>query len=274
MESMTFSQWDRGIAAKVAGSWNLHEHFKDLTFFTMLSSIVGIVGNASQATYAAGNAFQDALAKHRTSLGLPAASLDLGAITNVGYVAQGDNLILDNVGKLGTIPLDMDDALRITEATIRTPRSSSQDVQRSQYITCIAPYDKIGNMAVIKNDKRFGTLRSGANDAGQGGKDDSETILKQALASGTVSKEEGKKLIVTALVDKLAELFSIEPNDVDVNLAMAKFGVDSLVGVELRNWLGGIAKAKVTIFEILQSPSLLQFAALVAKRSELLKEGK
>lgn len=52
---------------------------------------------------------------------------------------------------------------------------------------------------------------------------------------------------------------------------MSHYGVDSLVAVELRNWLGSAAKAKVSIFTILQTPSLAEFASLVASSSEFLK---
>lgn len=271
MESLTYEQWQRGIKPKVSGSWNLHKHFQDVSFFTMLSSIVGVVGHASQASYAAGNAFQDALAKHRASIGLPAASLDLGAVSSVGYVAEAGSSIMNNVGKLGTIPIDMSHVLRIIEASVRGQAlgESATAIEDSQYITAIAPYEIIPEEAVIRTDKRFGTLRFVDN--GSAGGDvtvNSATLLKQSLAGGSLKKSEATPLIIAALADKLAETFSIEASDMDPSLAPAKYGLDSLIAVELRNWLTGTVKAKVSIFEILQSPSVNELGALVASKSE------
>ena len=91
-ESMSHDDYHTTISSKVAGTWNLHnvclEKGIELDFFTMLSSISGVVGQKGQANYAAANAFMDAFASYRLSLGLKANSTDLGVIEDVGYVAE------------------------------------------------------------------------------------------------------------------------------------------------------------------------------------------
>ena len=54
-----FSQFHRVLAPKVTGTINLHEATKNLPldFILMTSSLVGTVGTATQAAYAAANAF-------------------------------------------------------------------------------------------------------------------------------------------------------------------------------------------------------------------------
>ena len=89
---MTVEEYHATIASKVQGTWHLHHAAQklnlDLEFFTMLSSISGVVGQKAQANYAAANVFMDAFALYRQSLGLPANATDLGVIEDVGYVAE------------------------------------------------------------------------------------------------------------------------------------------------------------------------------------------
>jgi acyl carrier protein len=80
----------RVLAPKVHGAWNLHESTKDLPldFFICFSSAASLVGSPGQCTYAAGNAFLDSLAHHRTSLGLPGLSINWGAWGEGGMAAD------------------------------------------------------------------------------------------------------------------------------------------------------------------------------------------
>ncbi|KAK5625585.1 hypothetical protein RRF57_001301 [Xylaria bambusicola] len=54
----------------------------------MLSSSSGNLGLVSQANYAAGSTYEDALARQRSAHGLPGVAIDLGAVKGVGYVAE------------------------------------------------------------------------------------------------------------------------------------------------------------------------------------------
>lgn len=71
-----------------------------LDFFTLLSSISGVIGAPSQANYCAGNTCQDALAHHRIKHGEKAVSTDLGMIVSEGVVAETDGM-LDSLRRKG-----------------------------------------------------------------------------------------------------------------------------------------------------------------------------
>ncbi len=61
----------------------------DLDFFVMFSSIVSILGNMGQSSYAACNAFQDSLAQYRRKvLGLPGLSINWGPISGAGVMER------------------------------------------------------------------------------------------------------------------------------------------------------------------------------------------
>ena len=279
MESMTHEQWRQSVLPKVVGTMNLHKHLPKVNFFVMLSSLVGALGNVSQSNYAAGNTFQDALARHRTANGLPAVTIDLGAVTEVGWVAAAEDSagVLDRIEKrLGATPVTIEQTLRLIEAAIQDPLRKHQD--DSQVVTCMAQYDAVSENAAIKKDRRFGTMRLGNAGAVGATRVASAQLsrldeLVQTLSNthGTATAAEAKDLVSESLVHKIADLFNIPAADIDVALPLSQHGVDSLVAVELRNWLSSAVKVKVTIYDILQSASVTDFALMLVNKSGLMK---
>src|SRR3954462_7055893 len=89
---MAFPQWTSVTTAKVHGAWNFHNALLTssihLDFFILISSAAGAVGNRGQAAYAAANCFLNAFTQYRKHLGLPASSIDLTAVSDVGYLAE------------------------------------------------------------------------------------------------------------------------------------------------------------------------------------------
>lgn len=76
---MTHEMWITVIQSKARSSWNLHHQLpENLKFFVLLASVSGIIGSVGQSNYAAGNSYQDALARYRVSIGQKAVSIDLG----------------------------------------------------------------------------------------------------------------------------------------------------------------------------------------------------
>ncbi|WP_433113211.1 thioester reductase domain-containing protein [Micromonospora sp. CA-246542] len=78
--SATDAAYRRVWRPKVIGGWLLHQLTRDaeLDFFVGFSSIAATWGSQHLASYAAGNAFLDALAGHRDAAGLPALSVAWG----------------------------------------------------------------------------------------------------------------------------------------------------------------------------------------------------
>ncbi|KAJ5866245.1 hypothetical protein N7534_000798 [Penicillium rubens] len=78
-------------------TWNLHHATLAAgikrDFFILFSSMSGVTRQAGQANYAGANTFLDSFVQYRTSLGLAASSLDIGAVQDVSYVSQDDALL-------------------------------------------------------------------------------------------------------------------------------------------------------------------------------------
>ncbi|WP_250283201.1 type I polyketide synthase, partial [Frankia sp. CiP1_Cm_nod2] len=91
IESLTLERVGGVLRAKVDAAWHLHELTRDhdLSAFVLFSSISGLVGAAGQGSYAAANAFLDALAHHRARAGLAATSLAWGLWDQPAGLAGG-----------------------------------------------------------------------------------------------------------------------------------------------------------------------------------------
>lgn len=283
LERMTWDQWNRATQAKVALSMNLHSHLTDLQFFVLLSSVTGVAGHMSQANYAAGNTFQDALARHRTAQGLPAVALDLSAVDSAGWVAQqaDPDRARRRIEGLGAASMSLDAVLELLEAAIRDPLRAS--TAESQVIVGLSRYATIPDDSVTKRDRRFGTLRmapdhamsgkitASGGEAPTGAAKDSTAVLLAAVAAGRqVPVPELTQLVVNAVADKLAVIFNVDPSVIDPEVPLSQYGVDSLVAVDVRNWLASRLKARVSVSDITQAASLPSFAVLAIANSELM----
>ncbi|KAJ5735326.1 Acyl transferase/acyl hydrolase/lysophospholipase [Penicillium malachiteum] len=164
LEQMSFTQWSNSIAAKAHATRNLHEFFGDrLDFFTMLSSIVGVVGNASQSNYGAGGSYQDALARPRAAQGLPGVALDLGMVQSVGWLADNETA-RERLLRQGYRPLEEEEVLQLVESAIRDPVRSPRT---SQVMTGIADFTPEAATSGWRQDSRFGGLQVRAGALGE-----------------------------------------------------------------------------------------------------------
>lgn len=275
LENMTLDDWQTAIRPKVAATWNLHAHFSQpgsLDFFVMLSSLSGVFGWASQSNYAAGGSYQDALARFRVAQGLPAVSLDLGMVTNVGYVSETSS-VSDRLNKAGlSLPLSDEDVMQALGTAILHPLDQPQVLLGLNSGPGVH-WDATSNSAMGR-DARFMPLRyrrptAGAHGQTQQAQDASDANAKplSAKLQEASSLNEAEQLVGDAIATKLAEIFMIPVGDIDMTQPPASFGVDSLVAVELRNMLMLKAAADVPVFNILQSVSLAALAVDVADKS-------
>ncbi|GLZ36477.1 type I polyketide synthase [Actinokineospora sp. NBRC 105648] len=88
--------------AKVLGARHLHELAPD-AHLVLFSSIAGVWGSGGQSAYAAANAYLDALAEHRQSIGQRATSIAWGPWAGAGMAATGS--AADYLRKRGLTPL-------------------------------------------------------------------------------------------------------------------------------------------------------------------------
>ncbi|KAH7127804.1 putative polyketide synthase [Dactylonectria estremocensis] len=268
--NMPHDVFTKVIRPKVHGSWNLHQSTlsQPLDFFIMLASAAGMVGDTSQGNYAAANAFQDALAHYRSARNLPAAVIDLGMIKSVGYVAENEGAAERNLARWGFLQIEEDEFLEMMNIAME------KNEKRCQMVTGVgtqAHFDQSqGDVPHWFRDPVFSHLHNMRARTVDRNANAGPSLAQQVKES--LSVEDAGLVILDALMKKLSKSLMIALEDIDPASPTSVYGVDSLVAVEVRNWLLREVKADVPVFEILQASSLQLLGYKIAEKSSLVSQ--
>jgi acyl carrier protein len=272
-DNMTRAQWETTIRSKVQTSWNLHNLLSnDLDFFILLSSASGVIGNAGQSNYAAGCTFQDSLSRFRTFHGQKAISIDLGPMRSVGVVAEHEGLKRNFEKYPGLAPIEEEEFLAFLDI-ICDPNCNLHTSTAKGQITMgiVTPDELVLEGGDLPLEHMHRSLFAYFNRAGlaTGNSVLANSVNSAALFRQAESVEEMTSIVVESLVRKLARALSIQAEDVDVDRALHLYGVDSLVAVELRNWITKEFAAEVPVFELMSGKSISAIGQLVTKSSQV-----
>jgi zearalenone synthase (highly reducing iterative type I polyketide synthase) len=108
------------------------------------------------------------------------------------------------------------------------------------------------------------TTASGGAGGAKGG-----VVTIESRLSECAGVEQATDVITEALVQKTADILQMPASEVDANRPMYVYGVDSLVAMEVRNWISREMKANMALPEILAAMPMTKFAAKIAERSKL-----
>ncbi|KAL5041995.1 hypothetical protein BDW71DRAFT_211602 [Aspergillus fruticulosus] len=273
-DSMTFPQWDLTLRSKVQTSMNLHHLLgPDLDFFILLSSLIGVTGQMASANYAAGCAVQDALARYRVAHGQRAISLDLGWMRDVGIIAETAAYQRQRHAVNDMQPISARELLALLDLCLH-PANSRQAQRQSQILFGLrTPAD------VLREGKRapphltqpllsqFSHPPTSPNPESTNLSTLESEIDPAALFQAASTPQERARIVLRALSVKLARAMSISPDDVEPHKGLSEYGVDSLMAVELRNWIVREFEAPVAVFDILGRGSIGEVVAVVVERS-------
>ncbi|KAL4903835.1 hypothetical protein BDW74DRAFT_179426 [Aspergillus multicolor] len=243
--SMTAAQFHDVLRCKVQGSYNLHnvalQLGLNLDFFTLLSSLSGLVGHKGQANYAAASAFLDSFALYRRNQGLAACSVDLGIINDIGYMAEHQS-ITDRLDTETWTPLNEAQLHRIIRMSI-LQQQNQRSTGTTQLITGIAYPAPVTSSAVYQ-DARFAALRQNtanrnstsdtANSVNSGTQDTKVQALLALVRAKADTTAQTAAMIDAANGHLMRSLALSEPMEAAKPLVL--YGLDSLAAVEFRNW--------------------------------------
>ncbi|KAK1975925.1 hypothetical protein LZ30DRAFT_785922 [Colletotrichum cereale] len=273
-ESMTHADYIAALSCKVQGTWNLHtiasETRQPIRFFTMLSSTSGLVGQKGQANYAGGNVFMDALAAYRRALGLPAISINLGPVEDVGVI-QGNENLEGRFDRATWFGINEGLLRRIVDYSIlqqhpdpdRRPNLASQ----AQMVTGIVVPQPRDSELVLR-DVRFAGLGAGRDDENDTG----SSTAAGAAASGDGDKtldaffllarsnDPDRTAVLSAAVVAVGAQFARQlglGEAMDPARPLSVYGMDSLAAVEFRNWVRMTFGAELTTLDVMNAASLM-----------------
>ena len=254
--NMTVDKFRKVLAPKVDGALALHNALKShkLDFFVMTSSISAIVGQPGQCNYAAANSFLDGLAWQRNLEGLPASSLVLPMVLGVGVVAENEHLE-NKITRSGMYGVDEREMLRGFETAMSMPvpkRGAAVAYTNSAIIMGLDPtrlaaaLDTAGKNSDIGwvEDARFSELKTiiaaaggATKKSGSGGADGLAEQIKAAFAA-TRGYDAVLEMTAKSIMQKCGGILLIDVDDFEMDgPSIGDYGLDSMIGTELRNWL-------------------------------------
>ncbi|WAP56084.1 type I polyketide synthase [Streptomyces sp. S465] len=247
--SLTPERLARVLRPKVDAAWHLHELTRelDLSAFVLFSSAAGVFGNAGQGNYAAANAFLDALAQHRTGLGLPGTSLAWGLwADSSAMTGELDGADVSRMSRGGVLALSAAEGLELFDAAGRlgeallVPMSLDMAALRAQ----------AGSGALSPLFR--GLVRTPARRTAEGAA--ASGALARRLAG--LSQAEQLDVVLDLVRTNVATVLGYAgPGTVDPDRSFRELGIDSLTAVELRNALGAAAEVRLPATLVFDYPT-------------------
>lgn len=221
----SFEDWERITGPKIAAAWHLHELLPELDFFVSLGSAGGVFGNVGQAIYSGTSQFLSAFAKHRLARGLPAVTIHLPVVENVGYVVKAG--IQDKMRSSYGMTLTAAQVHTAVRGAIIGHSSGLNSGGEALSFSRPALAASTGAATMPWESLNLSTAMR-ATHRSRGGRDET------AGRTDTVGEE---KDMVELLTDKVAAMAMMDREELTPERSLEDVGLDSLVAVELRNFI-------------------------------------
>lgn len=264
---------------KVDGTLALHRAFasSELAFFLSLSSVSSIVGASAEASYNAGNALQDALAhqEQQDSGKTRFLTINFGWIEDALLTAN-DKTRQDALRRAGFSLTSAKELARFFDYILVAATDSDSSLSQAiigfdaESLANATAYNGTIHSALfskVRDPRRTIGVTSIEEGAGAEASAGSRQTFEQVIADGNT--EAVADFISCSVTAQLARLISVDVGSIDARQgSILALGLDSLVAVELRNWVMRQFDAPLQSTEILVNQTVQTLAEKIATRSK------
>ncbi len=242
---------ERALAGKAVGAWHLHQATlgQPVESFVLFSSLAGLLGSPGQGAYAAANTFLDALAHHRTALGLPAQSIAWGPWAGSGLAVRAGGV--ERLAARGVPPLEPGRALWLLDQALE-----SGTPQLAAVALCPDELRRAGSGPAFR--QLFADLIPDQETARRG-------TGRDAVLSGSSPAERGRAMLRLVL-DHVAAVLGRPAGALGASVSFQELGFDSLMAVELRGWLESALDLRLSAALVYDHPTVEALAEALLDR--------
>jgi myxalamid-type polyketide synthase MxaE and MxaD len=237
------------MAPKILGAWNLHAaaEGRALDHFILYGSAAAALGSPGQSNYMAAGAFLPVLAEHRRRRGLPALCVDWGAFTEVGAaVASADRgERLQHRGLQGMTPAE-GEALLGDLLAAPPARAVVLRLDPRQWLEFYPP---------VAHQPYFAGLRelAGRQETAAG-----EAALRAGLDA--LPPDQRPRRLEQHVREQVAAVLRMPPGRIERDAPLKSYGIDSLMGLEMRNRLEQTLGLRLSATLVWSYPTLAALA--------------
>ncbi|WP_342374008.1 type I polyketide synthase [Myxococcus stipitatus] len=256
--NLTSERFDKVMAPKVQGAWNLHVATAGLPldFFVLFSAAGALLGSPGQGNYAASNTFLDALAAWRRGQGLPALSINWGAWGEVGLAAATTNRG-DRMALRGIASMPPDQALEALGRLLNGPRARVAVMRfdlrqwREFYLTASrSPF-----VSRLPLEQAAASTRAAPG-----------AFVEKLKAA---AQGEQPRLLEAHLREQIGQVLRLSPAKIDPQVSLGSLGLDSLMGLEIRNRLEASLGLRLQATLLWRHPTVEGLVGFLVERLQL-----
>lgn len=280
---MAYEDWQAAFEPKAHSSFHLVRALRchDLApWVIFLSSTAAVIGNRSQANYAAGNAVVDAVAEFWNQIGHKAKSIALGPVLGAGMLVEDPHL-LDVLRRSGFFGVRHDDFLTVVKRCIEDLAVRDDWIAQfvhSPFLPCHIvlgmgsgglnrqnkPSDPYWTRRALYRYLAMVDLPAAAAADYSGHQAQDADLLVRLRSCASVSS--AASLLAAGLLEVLASRTGVPVRDIDPDRALTEIGVDSLVAVGVRGWALNEVGVDLAVLEVLGCGSVHELADVIARR--------
>lgn len=236
----------QGLAALLRDGALAPDH---VVFF---SSIAAYLGNPGQVSYSAANCAISQLGRQLRAEGHPVRTLGWGAVSDAGYLTRNAAVALqlskmDGVGFLGT-----HDLLAEMEVALRDPAPGD-------HVLAPIQWSRLAPLLPGLRKAMFTSLVTAQAGGAQGDGQLAETLRRMDWPAALALVEGELRTILSGIM-------RLPPDQFDPNRPFNRYGIDSLMAMELRLEVERRFGASITSFSVTEDMTAARLAAVMVER--------